>query len=130
VSRWKKATVGTLAGLGVIFLLLLFIAPLATDCTVTTLGSAQSPDGRWNARVSREECKDRNGVWVWLDNSDNTRSVELLSAPPTSTDIRVSWTRQGNLRIAFPEYLPVKEGAPQVDGVKIVLDRITERETQ
>jgi hypothetical protein len=94
------------------------------------LGSATSPDGKWTARVTREQCKDRDGVWVWLDDSDKTRSVELLTAPSTSTDIRVSWTRQGNLRIAFPEYLPVKEGAPGVDGIKIILDRVAEREIQ
>ena len=124
----SKVVVGGLAAIGALVVAMQFLHPFIIDCEVTPLAAAESPNGLWVARAATEICRDRarSGFFVELGPADRSRSVELLRAPATSTDVRLTWTPQGNLRIGYPENLPVTKSAPDVDGVEIILDPFTE----
>jgi len=124
-----KILVFALAAVGAFYLAVLSFAFFQSHCTRWPIGTADSPDGKWKAEIMRTECSDKPAKVeaILLNNSSRTEST-ILTAPPTTTDIRLNWTRQGKLRVSFPENLAVVEGASRVGGVEVVLDRQAERE--
>lgn len=122
-ASWKVA-VGTLAVIGAAAVLFTVLAPFLLSCEIVTLAKASAPSAPYVAVVENHECKDpaKTGLFVFLKTLDGSHLIELMRAPTTTSDIRLTWRRDGGLLISHPESLPVQEGAPEYDGIKIYIE--------
>ena len=119
-----KLVVTGLAVAGAFYVALTAYVTVRPPCSEFPMAEADSPDGLWTARVLRDSCHERpSRVVATLLNRQTRSETTLLTAPPTTTDIRLHWTSQGKLRIIFPRDLAVTEGAPKVGDVDVILDR-------
>ena len=121
MHKASRIAVGALAVLGALFLLVQVGAPLLMRCEETPFAVAESPNAKYIAVATNKRCKDsaKSGVYVHVWNADRTHGAEILWTPPTTTDIRLTWSSDKLLHVSYPEGLKVREGAAEFDEIEI-----------